>query len=133
MFEAVMRIRSTEGTHTLLHLFLFILLVHIYTSHSLSLPTYLIPPLSHHWFTYLPHPSLFNLHPLSSGAFPPNPYTIWLSSWYMSCQPSLSGSSLPPPPTGASLTQPPTGLFHQLTPTPPLTRYSVILLQLTLL
>ena len=57
MFEAVMRIRCTEGTHTLLHLFLLIFLVHMYTCHSLSLPTYLIP-LSHHWFTYLPHPPL---------------------------------------------------------------------------
>ena len=35
-FEAVMRIRCTEGTHTLLHPFLLIFLVHLLLSPSLS-------------------------------------------------------------------------------------------------
>ena len=146
MFEAVMRIRCTEGTHTLLHPFLLIFLVHL----SLSFPpTYLIP-LSHHWYTYLPHPSLSPLvylylpHPSLSPLVYPT-YLIPLSHhWFTYLphsslspliyllvpillvhvnRPSLSGSSLPsPPPTGASLTQPPTGSSY---PHPPPNNSSV--------
>ena len=82
IFEAVMRIRCTEGTHTLLHLFLLIFLVHMYISRSLSLPTYLIP--------------------LSLVYLPTVPTTILPPRTYPS-QPSLSGSSLPPPPTSVYL------------------------------